>query len=148
MKPPWPTTRPCPISLRAAPRIFRFFPFTRDPPIPCYLRGAVRCGTQFHVCLKGGVNSLLVTPVELVRTRLMLQFDRDPRSNPSSIKGPVDCIRRIVRRSGVRSMWQASARAAWRRGQGRVFQADENSGACRIPGRWCLRLDSTSTRNG
>lgn len=83
----------------------------------------MRCGTQFYVHLKGGVNSLLVTPVELVRTRLMLQFDRDPRSNPSSVKGPVDCIRRIVRRSGVRSMWQASARAAWKRGQGRVFQA-------------------------
>ncbi|CAM9210470.1 unnamed protein product, partial [Laminaria digitata] len=64
--------------------------------------GIFACGA-----LGGGVNSFLVTPVELVRTRLMLQFDRDTRSNPSSIKGPVDCIRRIVRRSGVRSMWQA-----------------------------------------
>ena len=99
---PWPTIRPCP------------FLFTR--------RGALSLN---FLSVKGGVNSFLVTPVELVRTRLMLQFDRDTRSNPSSIKGPVDCIRRIVRRSGVRSMWQASARAAWRRARGRVFQAEK-----------------------
>lgn len=55
----------------------------------------------------GTVNAFIVAPVELVRTKLMLQFGRAPEG-PSSLRGPIDCVRQVVRRHGVLGMWQAS----------------------------------------
>ncbi|CAM9670951.1 unnamed protein product [Ectocarpus fasciculatus] len=83
--------------------------------------GVYACGA-----LGGGVNSFIVTPVELVRTRLMLQYGRKPASSAASstsrssgsaagggggggdgrLRGPLDCVRQVVRRNGVFGMWQ------------------------------------------
>lgn len=66
------------------------------------------------------MNSFFVTPVELVRTRLMLQYGRSTQISPKlsssagggsggvdRLRGPVDCVRQIVGRHGVLGMWQA-----------------------------------------
>lgn len=66
------------------------------------------------------MNSFLVTPVELVRTRLMLQYGRKPSSSRrisgsagggdgarTRIRSPLDCVQQVVRRNGVLGMWQA-----------------------------------------
>ncbi|CAM9558457.1 unnamed protein product [Ectocarpus sp. 6 AP-2014] len=87
--------------------------------------GVYACGA-----LGGGVNSFIVTPVELVRTRLMLQYGGKPASSAAAgssrssgsaaggggaggdgrLRGPLDCVRQVVRRNGVFGMWQASCR--------------------------------------
>lgn len=61
----------------------------------------------FPAFFTGGVNAFFISPVELVRTRLMLQFGRKPEG-PSSLAGPLDCVRQVVRRHGVLGMWQVS----------------------------------------
>jgi hypothetical protein len=74
------------------------------------------------ICLAGGVaglvNSAVVGPVELIKTRLQIQHERAPslRRRPFTastatataagagavpFRGPIDCIRRIVRTEGV-----------------------------------------------
>ncbi|CBJ31330.1 conserved unknown protein [Ectocarpus siliculosus] len=71
--------------------------------------GVYACGA-----LGGGVNSFIVTPVELVRTRLMLQYGGKPASSAGGgggggdgrLRGPLDCVRQVVRRNGVFGMWQ------------------------------------------
>eukprot|EP00752_Nemacystus_decipiens_P004253 g3884.t1 len=87
-------------------------------------RGLDDSATGVYACgaLGGAVNSFLVTPVELVRTRLMLQYGRRKQSNPrlsgsaaaggsggvsrTHLRGPVDCVRQVVGRHGVLGMWQ------------------------------------------
>ncbi|CAM9512218.1 unnamed protein product, partial [Hapterophycus canaliculatus] len=92
-------------------------------------RGLADSPAGIYACgaLGGGVNSFLVTPVELVRTRLMLQYGRRGKTRSSgstgrsgsgggggsssggtpALRGPIDCVRQVVRRHGVFGMWQA-----------------------------------------
>ncbi|CAM9223202.1 unnamed protein product [Ectocarpus sp. 12 AP-2014] len=91
-------------------------------------RGLADSSAGVYACgaLGGGVNSFIVTPVELVRTRLMLQYGGKPASSATAgssrssssapgggggggdgrLRGPMDCVRQVVRRNGVFGMWQ------------------------------------------
>eukprot|EP00465_Bigelowiella_longifila_P001765 CAMPEP_0185253088 /NCGR_PEP_ID=MMETSP1359-20130426/1986_1 /TAXON_ID=552665 /ORGANISM="Bigelowiella longifila, Strain CCMP242" /LENGTH=276 /DNA_ID=CAMNT_0027835413 /DNA_START=124 /DNA_END=955 /DNA_ORIENTATION=- len=60
----------------------------------------------------GGVNSFVVTPVELIRNNLMVQYDGEvfdnKRPGKSSLKfrGDVDIIRDVIRQRGIMGMWR------------------------------------------
>lgn len=50
----------------------------------------------------GGVNALVVTPVELVRNRLMVQGG----GGASVYRGSLDCVRQVVATEGVLTLWR------------------------------------------
>lgn len=59
----------------------------------------------------GGVNALVVTPVELVRNRLMVQGGEGGGTVTSTAggtryRGPVHCIRHVVATEGVNTLWR------------------------------------------
>ncbi|KAL0079978.1 mitochondrial carrier domain-containing protein [Phycomyces blakesleeanus] len=52
--------------------------------------------------LAGGLTvSFVATPVEQIKARLQVQYD----SNTKVYKGPVDCIRQLVRNNGPTALW-------------------------------------------
>ncbi|CAM9231194.1 unnamed protein product [Choristocarpus tenellus] len=59
--------------------------------------GIFSCGA-----LSGTINSFIVTPVELVRNRLMLQYQK----GPGTFEGPMECMKHILHHRGVFGMWQ------------------------------------------
>lgn len=50
----------------------------------------------------GGWNSFLVTPIELVRNRLQVQYG----TGTLKYKGPVDAVLQVVREHGITGMWK------------------------------------------
>ena len=52
----------------------------------------------------GGVNAFLVTPVELVRNRLQVQYDTQVESQ--RYRGAGHCIRQVVRSEGLTALWK------------------------------------------
>jgi len=52
----------------------------------------------------GGVNSFVVTPVELIRNRLMVQYHST--SSKPLYSGPIDCVRQVIQQDGVVGMWK------------------------------------------
>ena len=53
----------------------------------------------------GGVNAFVVTPVELVRNRLQVQYE-SVSSGRTQYRGPWDCVTQIVRSEGLPAMWR------------------------------------------
>jgi len=51
----------------------------------------------------GAVNSFVVTPVELVRNRLMVQYKN---AGPAVYRGPVDAVQQILRTTGITGLWK------------------------------------------
>jgi solute carrier family 25 carnitine/acylcarnitine transporter 20/29 len=69
--------------------------FAQQPPATAALcSGAVA----------GGVNALLVAPVELVRNRLQVQYDNQRAS--SIYRGSWHCVSHVVRSEGVLGLWK------------------------------------------
>ncbi|KAF8344343.1 mitochondrial carrier [Cantharellus anzutake] len=54
--------------------------------------------------MAGCTSALVATPVELIKVKLQLQLQRSVADR--QFKGPIDAIRRILRRQGVTGMWQ------------------------------------------
>jgi len=54
----------------------------------------------------GLTSALVATPVELLKVNLQLQSQRS--SLDRQFKGPVDCIRQVVRAQGIRGLWTGS----------------------------------------
>uniref|UniRef100_K3XCD0 Mitochondrial carrier protein n=1 Tax=Globisporangium ultimum (strain ATCC 200006 / CBS 805.95 / DAOM BR144) TaxID=431595 RepID=K3XCD0_GLOUD len=54
--------------------------------------------------IAGGLNAFLVTPVELVRNRLQVQYESQRASR--SYRGAYDCIRQVVQREGGLALWR------------------------------------------
>ncbi|KAI8640867.1 mitochondrial carrier domain-containing protein [Parasitella parasitica] len=53
--------------------------------------------------LAGGITvSFVATPVEQIKARLQVQYD----AKSKTYKGPIDCIRQVVRNNGVLGLWQ------------------------------------------
>eukprot|EP01087_Luapelamoeba_hula_P000021 TRINITY_DN10011_c0_g1_i1.p1 TRINITY_DN10011_c0_g1~~TRINITY_DN10011_c0_g1_i1.p1 ORF type:complete len:308 (+),score=26.84 TRINITY_DN10011_c0_g1_i1:306-1229(+) len=59
---------------------------------------------QLFACgaFAGSANTIVATPVELVRNRLMVQYNKAE----TRYSGPVDCIKQIVRQEGLAGMWR------------------------------------------
>lgn len=55
----------------------------------------------------GGVNALIVAPVELVRNRLQVQYDNQRAS--SLYRGTWHCVAQVVRGEGVLALWKGLA---------------------------------------
>lgn len=80
----------------------------------------------------GSVNTVVAAPIELVRNRLMVQYhqlrSRSPFSSSATAaatdggaplyKGPIDCVRRIVREQGLRGLWRGTSATLLRDGPG------------------------------
>ena len=93
---------------------------SRPASAPMSLPELFACGS-----FAGGINSFCVTPVELVRNRLIMQFHRT--SAPSAVSnaapnaapeaaaaavrysGPLDVVRQVVRAEGAAGMWRGLA---------------------------------------
>lgn len=53
--------------------------------------------------LAGGITvSFVATPVEQIKARLQVQYD----ARTKTYKGPIDCIKQVVRNNGVFGLWQ------------------------------------------
>ncbi|OWZ15598.1 Mitochondrial Carrier (MC) protein [Phytophthora megakarya] len=52
----------------------------------------------------GGVNAFLVTPVELIRNRLQVQYDNHPETR--RYRGSFHCVTQVVRNEGIAAMWK------------------------------------------
>ncbi|CAN0082622.1 unnamed protein product, partial [Phaeothamnion confervicola] len=71
--------------------------------------GVFACGA-----LSGGANAFVVTPVELVRNRLMVQCggpSGDGGGGKAKLasfeyRSPVDCVRRVAAKDGVAALWR------------------------------------------
>jgi len=72
---------------------------------------------ELSICgaFAGGVNSFVVTPFELVRNRLIVQYHAVSPSATSAAagsaqaptyRGPLDVVRKVVGSEGVRGMWR------------------------------------------
>lgn len=71
--------------------------FDRSPPATAALLSGAAAG---------GVNALLVAPVELVRNRLQVQYE-DARSSASRrYRGAWHCVAQVVRAEGVLGLWK------------------------------------------
>ncbi|PWN51186.1 mitochondrial carrier [Violaceomyces palustris] len=66
--------------------------------------------------MAGWTNSIVTTPVELIKAKLQMQTQRVEIHMPGSAStasvkkeysGPVDCVRKIVRTNGIRGLWHA-----------------------------------------
>lgn len=54
--------------------------------------------------LAGGLTvSFVATPVEQIKARLQVQYDT---TSQKIYKGPIDCIRQVVRNNGIFGLWQ------------------------------------------
>jgi len=88
---------------------------------------------ELYLCgvFAGSVNTVVATPVELVRNRLMVQYHqhgRRPALQPQPqaaaaadtplYTGPIDCARRIVREQGMRGLWRGFGPTLLRDGPG------------------------------
>lgn len=54
--------------------------------------------------IAGGLNAFLVTPVELVRNRLQVQYTHDRTSRV--YRGTFDCLSQVVQREGFLALWK------------------------------------------
>lgn len=54
--------------------------------------------------IAGGLNAFLVTPVELIRNRLQVQYER-PRAS-RAYRGTLHCVSQVVQREGVLALWK------------------------------------------
>lgn len=54
--------------------------------------------------IAGGLNAFLVTPVELIRNRLQVQYE-SPRAS-RTYKGTFHCVTQVVQREGVIALWK------------------------------------------
>lgn len=52
----------------------------------------------------GGLNALLVTPVELVRNRLQVQYEANRATR--AYRGAAHCVAQVVRQEGVLALWR------------------------------------------
>ncbi|CAM9492249.1 unnamed protein product [Discosporangium mesarthrocarpum] len=85
--------------------------------------GVFSCGA-----LSGVVNAFIVSPVELVRNRLMLQY----KKGWGVLSGPLECVQHITRSRGLIGMWQGLWATVLRDGGGvglyfLVFEASKRS---------------------
>lgn len=48
----------------------------------------------------GAINSLIVSPVELIKTRLQIQYGNT--SAGRAFQGPLDCVQHILKASGIK----------------------------------------------
>ena len=59
----------------------------------------------------GFVNSIIVSPVELIKTRLQIQYET---RGSQTFSGPMDCIRHILKASGVKGLFRGMAATIYR----------------------------------
>eukprot|EP00466_Bigelowiella_natans_P007375 jgi/Bigna1/143618/aug1.80_g18326 len=90
-------------------------PFSSIPSSSSKIENGRRAGIgqiMLAGAVAGGVNSFVVTPVELIRNNLMVQYDskisRDKQSGKGSFKprGDVDIARDVIRQRGIMGMWR------------------------------------------
>jgi solute carrier family 25 carnitine/acylcarnitine transporter 20/29 len=74
---------------------------------------------ELFVCgmVAGLANTIVATPIELVRNRLMVQINHQP-SLHHYYTGPIDCCRKILRERGIRGLWTGFAPTIARDGPG------------------------------
>lgn len=58
----------------------------------------------------GMLNSFIVGPVELIKTRLQIQYSEGTKS----FTGPIDCIQHILRSSGIKGLFRGMAATIYR----------------------------------
>jgi hypothetical protein len=56
--------------------------------------------------LAGAANSTIVTPVELIRNRLMVQYHTSTTEVKPQYSGPFDAMKQIIRLNGISGMWK------------------------------------------
>ncbi|DAZ94474.1 TPA: hypothetical protein N0F65_003510 [Lagenidium giganteum] len=69
--------------------------------------------------IAGGLNAVLVTPVELIRNRLQVQYERQRSSR--AYRGTLHCLSTVVRQESVAALWQGLATTVLRDGLGVAF---------------------------
>lgn len=60
----------------------------------------------------GLVNCVVVTPVELVKTRLQIQYE--PQVFHNTFHGPMDCARKIVAQNGIKGLFRGMSATIYR----------------------------------
>ncbi len=59
----------------------------------------------------GAINSIIVSPVELIKTRLQIQYET---KGSQAFTGPVDCIHRILKASGIKGLFRGMMATIYR----------------------------------
>lgn len=80
-------------------------------------KGKASNGTNFAAGLLTGCleSVLIVTPFEVVKTRLQQEVGH------GRYKGPLDCVRQIIRNEGVTAMWKGNIPTMVRQGSNQAF---------------------------
>eukprot|EP00943_MAST-04B_sp_MAST-4B-sp1_P003782 g3782.t1 len=91
------------------------------PPIPVYKHALAGFGAGFIV-------PLILTPVELIKCRLQVQ--QSIRNDFNNYKGPLDCIKQIVKSEGVQGLWRGNFGTTMRELPGNAFWFGTYEAAC------------------
>lgn len=83
--------------------------------------GKVSTPASFLAGLMSGVTEavIIVTPFEVIKTRLQTQKGLDPTK--LKYKGPIDVVRQVVNEEGVRSLWKGNGPTMVRQGWNQLF---------------------------
>ena len=76
-------------------------------PSITYLKSRPKLSTLLAGGFAGGLNAFLVTPVELIRNRLQVQYERDVNSR--LYKNPFHCFCTVVRQEGPLALYNGLA---------------------------------------
>lgn len=82
--------------------------FAKDPESPT-VKDIFLAG-----CISGSVNSLFSSPMELIKIRLQNQTNSRGETKSQIYQGPVDCIRKIVKKDGPRGLFKGLPTTALR----------------------------------
>lgn len=63
--------------------------------------------------MTGVATTVVTVPVELVKARLQIQYNR-PSGTPPLYKGPLDCANKVFKKEGLRGLFRGTVATLWR----------------------------------
>lgn len=64
-------------------------------------------------CITGVATTAITVPVELVKARLQIQYNR-PSGTPATYSGPIDCAKKVLTKEGPRGLFRGTVATLWR----------------------------------